>query len=74
MIGVRLDEETEKRLTALAKSTHRSISFYVREAIQRYLAEEEDVLLALARIEDKPDRFLTTAELWERLGWNEEPK
>jgi RHH-type rel operon transcriptional repressor/antitoxin RelB len=47
MIGVRLDKKTEKRLNHLANSTHRTVSYYVRQAVQRYLDEEEDTLIAL---------------------------
>lgn len=72
MLTIRLDEETENRLNRLAKSTNRSKSFYVREAILHYLEEQEDLLVALARIEDKPEAFLATGELWNRLGWSED--
>jgi len=70
MIGVRLDKETEERLERLARETHRSKSHYVKEAIAEYLAEKEDVLLAMARLE-KGERPLSTDELWESLGWAE---
>jgi RHH-type rel operon transcriptional repressor/antitoxin RelB len=72
MIGVRFDKKTEKRLNHIAKATHRTVSYYVRQAVQRYLDEEEDVLIALSRIEDKPDELLTTEQLWKRLGWTKD--
>ncbi len=68
MIGVRLDKETEERLERLARETHRSKSHYVKEAIAEYLAEKEDVLLAMARLE-KGERPVSADELWESLGW-----
>ena len=52
MLAVRLPEEIERRLEALAKRTGRSKSFYVREAIVEYLADLEDVYLAEKRLED----------------------
>ena len=41
MLGVRLDEQLESRLNALATKTHRSKSFLAKEALTRYVEEEE---------------------------------
>ena len=41
MLGVRLDEQLENRLNALAAKTHRSKSFLAKEALTRYIEEEE---------------------------------
>ncbi|PCK03768.1 MAG: CopG family transcriptional regulator [Alteromonadaceae bacterium] len=41
MLGVRLDEQLENRLNALAEKTKRSKSFIAKEALVRYLEEEE---------------------------------
>lgn len=41
MLGVRLDEQLEKRLNALAAKTKRSKSFLAKEALIRYVEEEE---------------------------------
>jgi RHH-type rel operon transcriptional repressor/antitoxin RelB len=50
--GLRLPEQIEQRLNHLAHETRRSKSFYIREAIQEYLEEHEDYLLAAASYED----------------------
>jgi RHH-type transcriptional regulator, rel operon repressor / antitoxin RelB len=52
MTGLRLPERLEKRLDHLAHETKRSKSFYIREAIQEYLEEHENYLLASASYED----------------------
>lgn len=39
--GIKLDEETIKRLKALAQQRKRSAHWLMRDAIARYLAEEE---------------------------------
>ncbi len=52
MLAIRLPEEIEQRLTALAKETGRTKTFYAREAILRYLDDLEDVYLAEKRLED----------------------
>ena len=49
MLAIRLPEEIENRLTALAKATGRTKTFYVREAILHYLEELEDIYLAETR-------------------------
>lgn len=41
MLGVRLDEELERRLNALAEKMHRSKSYLAKEALKRYIDEEE---------------------------------
>jgi RHH-type rel operon transcriptional repressor/antitoxin RelB len=47
-IGVRLPIDLEERLNDLCKETHRTRSFYIREALQEFLDDREDYLLALA--------------------------
>ena len=41
MLGVRLDNELESRLTALAERTHRSKSHHAKAALVRYIEQEE---------------------------------
>ena len=60
-IAIRLAPEIEDKLTSLAKKTHRSKSFYVREAIVSYLEEMEDYYLALEAL-DNPGRLLSLEE------------
>ena len=52
MLAVRLSEELEKRLAALAEKTGRTKTFYAREAIETYLEELEDYYLAEERMKD----------------------
>ena len=53
MLAVRLPEEIEARLTALAERTGRSKSFYVREAVREHLADLEDYYRAMQRLEER---------------------
>jgi RHH-type rel operon transcriptional repressor/antitoxin RelB len=46
MLAVRLPNEIEERLDALAKATGRTKTFYVREAILEHLDDLEDLYLA----------------------------
>jgi RHH-type transcriptional regulator, rel operon repressor / antitoxin RelB len=52
MITVRLPKEIEDRLTALAKATGRTKTFYVRQAILEHIEDMEDLLIAEKRWED----------------------
>lgn len=67
MLAVRLPEQLESKLTSLAKSTHRSKSYYVQRALEEFLADQEDHLLALVRLEKNNPR-LTLEEMEKRLN------
>ncbi len=51
MLGVRLPEDLDRRLSALALQTKRPKSFYVKEAIAEYLDEHESIYQAVAEYE-----------------------
>ncbi|HUX39957.1 MAG TPA: DUF6290 family protein [Rectinemataceae bacterium] len=46
MLSLRLPDELEARLDKLATSTHRTKSFYARQAIELYIEDLEDLYLA----------------------------
>lgn len=58
MLSVRLSESLEKRLNHLAKATKRPKSYYVREALERSIADIEDAYLAETAYEE----FLKSGE------------
>ena len=67
MLAVRLDSEIENRLAQLAHETGRSKSYYVKQAIESFLEDREDYLLALAVLErEEPRKTLT--EVRKELG------
>ena len=51
-MAIRLPEEIESRLAALASRTGRSKTFYAREAILTYLEDLEDYYLAAQVVTD----------------------
>ncbi|MFZ2852870.1 MAG: DUF6290 family protein [Rhodocyclaceae bacterium] len=53
MLAIRLPEDIENRLGALAKATGRTKTFYVREAIVEHLNNLEDLYLAEQRLIDQ---------------------
>lgn len=58
MLALRLPEEIEIRLDALAKATGRTKSFYAKEAIMTHLEDLEDIYLAESALE----RFRASGE------------
>lgn len=69
MLAVRLDPNLEARLTAVAKRTGRSKSYYARQAIEEKIEELEDIALLEAALRD-PDlgQRVTLDELVRELG------
>ncbi len=67
MLAIRLDAETEKRLTLLAKRTGRTKTFYAREAILKHLQDMEDIYLATERLR-RPAKTYSAREVKRELG------
>lgn len=67
MLAIRLDPETEERLTRLAKRTGRTKTFYAREAIEEYIEDMEDYYLAIDAIRE-PGRTYSAEEAKRELG------
>ena len=68
--SVRLSEESETRLTALAQRTGRTKAYYLRELVERGLEDLEDYYLAaevMERIRRGEEDVLTSEEAWRGL-------
>jgi len=52
MLAIRLPEEIEKRLDALAKRTGRTKTYYARQAILEHLDDLEGIYLAEKRLQN----------------------
>ncbi len=57
MLAVRLDPETEKELEDLSRETGRSKSYYVKQALEDFLADRADYLAAIAILERNEPRI-----------------
>jgi RHH-type transcriptional regulator, rel operon repressor / antitoxin RelB len=71
MLALRLPEDLEARLDALAKKTGRTKSYYAREAIVEYIDDLEDLYLAQKRyalIEKGKTATLSLDAVEARLG------
>ncbi len=67
MIAVRLPESLEKKLDELAAKTNRTKSYYLRKALEEYLEDEADYLLAIERMQSDNPR-ISLDEMEKRLG------
>jgi RHH-type rel operon transcriptional repressor/antitoxin RelB len=68
MLSVRLSPEQESALDQLAEQTGRSKSYYVKQALDEFLEDRADYLVAIAAIE-RNDRRLSAAEVRRELGF-----
>jgi len=71
MLAIRLPENIEKRLEALARRTGRTKTYYAREAIVEHLDELEDLYLAeevLERIRRGDEATIPLKDVLQRHG------
>ncbi|MES2338499.1 MAG: ribbon-helix-helix protein, CopG family [Pseudomonadota bacterium] len=71
MLGVRLDDELERRLTSVARSQGRSKSDIARDAVRRYVDQHDQAFLAEARRQSLAAAargWTEEDEAWERMG------
>lgn len=70
LLSFRVGDELGSRLEALTQKTHRSKSFYIKEALVNYMDDLEDVYLAEKRLNDLKkgkDHILASGEFWHDL-------
>ncbi len=67
MTSVRLPEEVDMQLNALCAVTRRSKSFYIKEALLRYLEDMEDYYISIDRIAGPKRKTLSTGEVLNAL-------
>jgi RHH-type rel operon transcriptional repressor/antitoxin RelB len=71
MLAIRLPEDVEARLDALAKATGRTKTFYAREAILEHIDDLEDIYLAdqiKTRIRQGKEDTVSLDDLMRRYG------
>ena len=71
MLSVRVPKSIEERLDNLAARTHRSKSYVVKKALERYLEDEEDLADVIAAYEEHVKtggKLYTADEVKQRLG------
>ena len=61
--AVRLPEDAAKRFEELVQVIERPKTYIVTKALQEYLEEYEDYVIAMHRLNDKADRVIPEKEL-----------
>jgi len=67
-LSVRISEPLAKELDEVAKSTERSRSYHIQQALKSYLKEQADLQIALDRLQDSTDPVLSLKDMRKSLG------
>jgi RHH-type transcriptional regulator, rel operon repressor / antitoxin RelB len=67
-VSVRLPDDVARNLEDLAKTIERPKTYVIRKAIEEYLKEYADYLIALERLNDKDDKIISDEEMMKLLG------
>ncbi len=67
-VSIRLPDELAHSLEDLARTIERPKTYIIRTAIEEYLEEYADYLIALERLNDKDDRIVSSEEMRDLLG------
>ena len=67
-ISVRLPEEMAEELERVSQTIERPKTYIVKKALEEYLREYSDYLIAIERLMDKDDETISADEMRERLG------
>lgn len=63
MLSVRLNADLEEKLDKLSESTSRSKSFYVKQALQRYLKDVDDYFEVKSRDNNTGNKLITIEDI-----------
>jgi len=71
MLNVRIGDDLESRLDVLSRETGRTKTYYVKEALEQFMIDAEDIYLAESRLEDiarGKSKTYTVQELREQIN------
>ena len=66
-LSVRISEPLARDLDEVAKSTERSRSFHIQQALKSYLKEQADLQIALDRLQDSTDPVVSMEDMKKSL-------
>jgi RHH-type rel operon transcriptional repressor/antitoxin RelB len=67
-ICISVPEDLRSRLDELAQTLDRPRSYIIKKALEEYLEEYTDYLIAIERLNDKDDKIITGKQLRDKLG------
>ena len=66
-LSVRISEPLARELDEVAKSSERSRSFHIQQALKSYLKEQADLQIALDRLQDSTDPVVSMEDMKKSL-------
>ena len=66
-LSVRISEPLARELDEVAKSTERSRSYHIQQALKSYLKEQADLQIALDRLQDSTDPVVSMEDMKKSL-------
>jgi len=67
-ISIRIPDDLAQSLESLAETIDRPNTYVIRKAIEEYLRDYADYLIALERLKDKEDGIVSDGEMMALLG------
>lgn len=67
-ISLRLPDNMTEQLTRLCEQLDRPKSYIIRKALEEYLSEYSDYLVAQSRLNDKNDKIISAEDMRDKLG------
>jgi len=67
-ISIRLPDDMADSLKSLSETIDRSKAYIIKKALQAYLEDYSDYLIAQERLNDKNDKVVSCEEMRELLG------
>jgi RHH-type rel operon transcriptional repressor/antitoxin RelB len=67
-VSIRLPDDMADSLKSLSETIDRSKAYIIKKALQAYLEEYSDYLIALERLNDKNDKVVSSEEMRELIG------
>ena len=63
-VGLRLDESTQERLKKLGQARDRSPHYLMKQAVEQFLAREEDIAAEDRLLNERWEKFVLTGEVY----------
>lgn len=68
VVSIRISDEVEKQLNAIATETERAKAFHIQKALETYIDQYADLQIALDRLNDQNDEIISADEMRKLLG------
>jgi RHH-type rel operon transcriptional repressor/antitoxin RelB len=67
-VSIRLPDDMADTLKTLSETIDRSKAYIIKKALQAYLEDYSDYLIALERLNNKNDKVISSDEMRELIG------